>query len=78
MGLCAWPTAKHTERVWMTWDFSHGFSASVGQCYRSVAFSGTVRSLLDGRLRYFISAIDDTQIYPGPPIDVAGTIRYRF
>jgi outer membrane receptor protein involved in Fe transport len=28
--------------------------------------------------RYWVSAIDDTQVYPGPPINVSGTIRYRF
>ncbi len=28
--------------------------------------------------RYWVSAIDDTQIYPGAPINVSGTIRYRF
>jgi len=27
---------------------------------------------------YYVSAIDDTQVYPGPPINVTGTIRYRF
>lgn len=30
------------------------------------------------KTRYFVSAIDDTQIYPGPPIDVAATVRYHF
>ena len=28
--------------------------------------------------QYWVSAIDDTQVYPGPPINVSGTIRYRF
>ena len=28
--------------------------------------------------QYWVSAIDDTQVYPGAPINVAGTIRYRF
>ena len=28
--------------------------------------------------RYWVSAIDDTQVYPGAPINVTGTIRYRF
>jgi outer membrane receptor protein involved in Fe transport len=28
--------------------------------------------------RYYVSAIDDTQVYPGPPINVSATIRYRF
>jgi iron complex outermembrane recepter protein len=28
--------------------------------------------------RYWVSAIDDTQVYPGAPINVSGTIRYRF
>ena len=30
------------------------------------------------KTHYFVSAIDDTQIYPGPPIDAAVTIRNRF
>jgi hypothetical protein len=25
-----------------------------------------------------VSAIDDTQVYPDAPINVSGTIRYRF
>lgn len=28
--------------------------------------------------QYWVSAIDDTQVYPGAPINVSGTIRYRF
>ena len=28
--------------------------------------------------QYWVSAIDDTQVYPGQPINVNGTIRYRF
>jgi iron complex outermembrane receptor protein len=40
-------------------------------------YSVNVSNLLDKK-NYFISAIDDTQIYPGPPIDVAATVRYHF
>jgi hypothetical protein len=40
-------------------------------------YSLNITNFLD-KTHYFISAIDDAQIYPGPPIDVAGTIRYRF
>jgi iron complex outermembrane recepter protein len=28
--------------------------------------------------QYWVSSIDDTQVYPGAPINVTGTIRYRF
>jgi hypothetical protein len=28
--------------------------------------------------RYYVSPVDDTQVYPGPPTNVTGTIRYRF
>jgi outer membrane receptor protein involved in Fe transport len=28
--------------------------------------------------RYWVSSIDDTQVYPGAPINVSGSIRYRF
>jgi iron complex outermembrane receptor protein len=40
-------------------------------------YSVNVTNLADNK-HYFISAIDDTQVYPGPPINVTGTIRFRF
>ncbi len=47
--------------------------------YRSkkMEYSFNVFNLSDNR-HYYVSAIDDTQVYPGPPINVTGTIRYRF
>jgi iron complex outermembrane recepter protein len=36
-----------------------------------------VANLFDNK-HYYVSAIDDTQVYPGPPINVSVTIRYRF
>lgn len=47
--------------------------------YRRERFEASVNFMnVLNKTHYFISAIDDTQIYPGPPIDVAVTLRYRF
>jgi iron complex outermembrane receptor protein len=98
-------TAKHTARVWTSWELPHGFSTSAGMRYLSrravdqfdhfwiggfttwgaavryrhkrMDYSVNLTNFLD-KTHYFISAIDDTQIYPGPPIDIAVTARYRF
>jgi len=40
-------------------------------------YSVNVSNFLN-RTHYFVSAIDDFQVYPGAPIDVAGTVRFHF
>jgi hypothetical protein len=54
-----------------TWD------AAVRYWREKMEYSVNLTNFLD-KTHYFISAIDDTQIYPGPPIDIAGTVRYHF
>jgi iron complex outermembrane recepter protein len=42
-------------------------------------FEGTVNAEnLFNRQRYFVSQINNSQLYPGQPINVFGTVRYRF
>jgi iron complex outermembrane recepter protein len=63
------------DHFWMggftTWDAAFRYHREKWEY--SVNFSNFLN-----KTRYFVSAIDDTQLYPGPPIDIAGTIRYRF
>jgi iron complex outermembrane receptor protein len=53
------------------------FDAAVRYRRAKMEYSLNFSNILN-RKGYLISAIDDTQVYPGPPIDIAGTIRYRF
>ncbi len=99
--------ARHTARLWTTYDLPHGFQVSVGGRYLGPRFTDpfnyvkmggfttldlavqyrrekfeyavNVTNVLDKK-NYFVGAIDDqaTQLYPGTPINVAGTMRYRF
>jgi iron complex outermembrane recepter protein len=52
------------------------FDAALHYRWKKWEYELNVFNLLDRR--YWVSAIDDTQVYPGPPINVSATIRYRF
>jgi iron complex outermembrane recepter protein len=53
------------------------FSGSVGLHRRKYDILLNAENLLD-RQRYFVSQINGTQLYPGQPINVFATVRYRF
>jgi iron complex outermembrane receptor protein len=53
------------------------FDAALRYRRKRFDYSVNVSNFLS-KTHYFVSAIDDFQIYPGPPIDVAATVRYRF
>ena len=97
--------ARHTARLWTTYDFPKGFGVSLGGRYLSkrptdqfnhVLMTGFttwdtgfyyrrpkmeydlfITNFLD-KTHYFISAINDTQLYPGPPIGISGAVRLHF
>lgn len=52
------------------------FDAGLQYRWKKWEYDLNVVNLFDRR--YWVSAIDDTQVYPGLPINVSGTIRYRF
>jgi iron complex outermembrane recepter protein len=53
------------------------FDAALRYRRAKMEYSVNFSNILN-RKGYLISAIDDTQVYPGPPIDIAATVRYRF
>ncbi len=44
---------------------------------RKVEYNVLVNNVFD-KTRYFVAAINHTQLYPGPPINISGAIRFRF
>jgi hypothetical protein len=52
------------------------FDAAIRYRRGKMEYSVNVMNALDNK--YFVSAVDDTQVYPGSPINVSATIRYRF
>lgn len=54
-----------------TWD------ANLFYRRNKIEYSVNFMNILNKR-RYFLSAINDNQLYPGAPINVFGTIRWRF
>jgi iron complex outermembrane receptor protein len=97
--------ARHTARLWTTYDFPKGIGVSLGGRYLSkrptdqfnhvfmggfttwdtgfyyrrprMEYDLFITNFLD-KSHYFISAINDTQLYPGPPIGVSGAVRFHF
>ncbi len=97
--------ARHTARLWTTYDFPKGLGVSIGGRYlgrrptdqfnhvfmdgsttwdtgfyyrrAKVEYDLFVSNFLN-KTRYFVAAINDTQFYPGPPINISGAIRFRF
>ena len=97
--------ARHTARLWTTYDFPKGFGMSLGGRYlskrptdqfnhvfmggfttwdtgvyyrrRKLEYDLFISNFLN-KTHYFIAAINDTQLYPGPPINVSGAVRYHF
>ncbi len=53
------------------------FDGAVGLSRRKYDISVNFANLLN-RERYFVSVINSTQLYPGPPINATLTLRYRF
>jgi len=53
------------------------FDAALQYRWKKMEYNLNVSNLFDNK-HYYLSAIDDTQVYPGPPINVMATIRYRF
>jgi len=53
------------------------FDAQVLYRSRKVDYALNLFNFANNR-HYYVSSIDDTQVYPGPPINVTATIRYRF
>ena len=53
------------------------FSGAIGLRKKRFEMQVNAENLLD-RQRYFVSQINGTQLYPGPPINVFATVRYRF
>jgi iron complex outermembrane recepter protein len=52
------------------------FDAAIQYRRGKMEYSVNMINALDSK--YYVSAIDDTQVYPGSPINVSATIRYRF
>ena len=53
------------------------FDGGVGLTRRNYDISVNFANLLN-RERYFVSQINSTQLYPGPPFNATLTLRYRF
>jgi outer membrane receptor protein involved in Fe transport len=53
------------------------FSGSVGFHRKKYELLLNAENLLD-RQRYCVSQINGTQLYPGQPINIFATIRYKF
>lgn len=53
------------------------FSGAVGLHRKKYELQLNAENLLD-RQRYFVSQINGTQLYPGQPINLFATIRYKF
>jgi iron complex outermembrane receptor protein len=97
--------ARHTARLWTTYDLPKGFGVSLGGRYLSKrptdqfnhVFMGGFTTWDTGfyyrrhkmeynlfitnflnKTHYFIAAINDTQLYPGPPVNISGAVRYHF
>jgi iron complex outermembrane receptor protein len=78
---------KQTERVWVTYNLPKGFlvmffmpgfvtfDAALQYRWKKWEYDVNVYNLFNRQ--YWVSSIHDTQVYPGAPIDVTGTI-YRF
>jgi iron complex outermembrane receptor protein len=71
---------KHSFTIWTAYDWPNGGYGvlNVGARYRrgGVEYALNVNNLTD--TKYFASVLYDTQLYPGEPINVLGTIRIRF
>ena len=97
--------ARHTARLWTTYDFPKGFGVTLGGRYlskrptdqfnhvfmggfttwdtglyyrrRKIEYDVFFTNFLN-KTHYFIAAINDTQLYPGPPINISGAVRFHF
>ncbi len=97
--------ARHTARLWTTYDFPNGLGVCLGGRYlgkrptdqfnhvfmdgfttwdtgfyyrrRKMEYNLFISNFLN-KTRYFVAAINDTQLYPGLPINISGAIRFRF